>query len=343
MNSIADLGCRLSLMSVVRPPVDSTHGVADRPAGGGVVDLGRVDRLPVTFVILTKDEEANLPLCLDSLDGLADDIHVLDSGSRDGTAEVARSRGVPAYEHPFAGFGTQRNWASDNIPHQFDWAFHLDADERFTPELAAEIRRVLSVEPHYAGYYVPSKLMFGGRWLRRSGSYPAYQVRLFHRRRLRFVDHGHGQREVADGPIGVLSEPYLHDAFSKGLDDWFAKHVGYARREAEEHEEARRSRLPTLLTGVFAHSRIERRRALKRLSHRLPGRALLRFLEVYVLRRGFLEGPEGLAYARMLSAYEAMAAAYAAAGRCAGRPERALLTARASELSLCEGKPRRPR
>ena len=260
---------------------------------------------PVTLVVLTLNEEANLADCLASAAGF-DDVHVVDCGSTDRTAEVARACGAAVHCHPFEGFGRQRNWAIDHVPARHDWQLHLDADERLTPELIAEMAAVLKGGPGVGGYRVPSKLMFAGRWLRRAGQYPAYQVRLFHRGRLRFADHGHGQREQTDYPLGRLREPYLHYAFSKGLDHWFAKHAVYARREAE---------LALGLAGgsdegprgsLFSRDATLRRRALKRLTARLPGRYFLRLAYLLLVRRAFLDGHAGVTYAHMLATYEAM-------------------------------------
>ena len=187
----------------------------------------------VSIVILTFNEERNLPSCLDSLSGF-DDVHVLDCSSTDATQAIAQSRAIPVHVNPFRGFGTQRNWAIDSIPTKYVWQFHLDADERMTPALAEELNRVIAGNPPDGGYQVPSKLMFGGKWLKRAGQYPGYQVRFFHKARLRFIDQGHGQREISECPIGYLREPLIHFGFSKGIDAWFIKHVGYARREAEQ-------------------------------------------------------------------------------------------------------------
>ena len=98
---------------------------------------------PVSVVILTFDEERNLSACLDSLVGF-DDINVLDSGSTDSTQSIASSRSIPVHFHSFRGFGTQRNWAIDNIATKYEWQFHLDADERMTPDLADELGRAIS-------------------------------------------------------------------------------------------------------------------------------------------------------------------------------------------------------
>lgn len=253
--------------------------------------------IPVSVVILTQDEAANLPACLDSLAGF-DDVHLLDSGSTDATVEVARARGARVHHHPFEGFGKQRNWAIDNIAAKHAWQFHLDADERMTPELAAELGRTVARQPAAAGFFVAHKLMMGDRWLRFAGGYPTYQVRFFHRDRLRFADHGHGQREVTDGPLDFLEHPYLHFAFSKGLDHWFAKHAVYARREAEQ------ALTPDACAGSTGV--VGRRRRLKAWSYRLPGRYFFRLLYMLLVKRAFLDGAAGLAYANMLATYEAM-------------------------------------
>ncbi len=255
----------------------------------------------VTIIILAQDEEHNLPACFDSLAG-CDDVHILDSGSADRTVEIARARGITVHHNAFRGFGQQRNWAIDNIPAKYDWQFHLDADERLTPALLEEISATLARNPREGGYHVPRKLFFAGRWLRHAGQYPGYQVRLFHRGRLRFADHGHGQREETTFPLGKLREPLLHYGFSKGLDHWFAKHAVYARREAEEA--LRDGALPA--PALFSRDATLRRRALKRLTSRLPGRYFLRLLYMLLVKRAFLDGVPGIAYAHMLAAYEAM-------------------------------------
>lgn len=259
---------------------------------------------PVSVVILTLNEEINIRACVESC-AWCDDVHVLDSGSTDRTREIAREMGAAVWEHPFESFGAQRNWAIDNIPVKHDWIFHLDADERFTPEVVKEIAAVISADPPEAGFHVPSKLMFMGRWLKRAGGYPTYQMRLFHRRRMRFADHGHGQREHTDGAIGRFEAPYLHYNFSKGLDEWFEKHNRYSRLEAEQ---TLRSLEPigASLRGLFSADGVRRRRAMKSLGYRLPCRPLLVSMFMLVVKRGVLDGRAGRTYIAMRRAYEQM-------------------------------------
>ena len=142
-------------------------------------------RPAVSVVVLTLNEEINIEECLASC-AFSDDVHVLDSGSTDRTCEIARRAGATVHVHPFESHGKQHNWATDNIDMKHDWVFHLDADERFTPEIIEEMRQLLERDPAEAGFHVPNKLMFMGRWLKRSGGYPTYQMRLFHKGRMRF-------------------------------------------------------------------------------------------------------------------------------------------------------------
>lgn len=280
--------------------LDVASAAQDRTPAPGAQAPGD---LPVSVVILTYNEEPNLADCLRSC-AWCDDVHVVDSGSSDRTAEIARAMGAQLHVHPFTSFGEQRNWAIDHIGHRHDWVFHLDADERFTPELVAEMRRVLARGPREAGFYVPHKMMFMGRWLRHAeGGYPIYQMRLFHRERMRFRDYGHGQREHTSGKVGLLSKPYLHYNFSKGLEDWIDKHNRYSTLEAREAFEAQRHARDAG-DSPFGNA-VERRRFFKaRIYPKLPGKWLGRFVWMYVLRLGFLDGLAGLQYCLLVSTYD---------------------------------------
>jgi glycosyltransferase involved in cell wall biosynthesis len=260
---------------------------------------------PITVVILTQNEEKNIEPCLASVASFAD-VHVLDSGSTDATVDRATRGGAMVHTNPFVSFGNQRNWAIDHIPARYLWTLHLDADERMTPELAAEMEGVLAADPPLGGYYIPSKLMFAGRWLKYAGDYPTYQVRLFRKDRLRFVDYGHGQRESTTNGLGRLRQPYLHYAFSKGLEHWFAKHAVYARQEAlQATQEIARGGRPQL-RDLFGSDSTKRRRLLKQMAYRLPCRYLFRLLYLLTVKWAFLDGAAGVTYAHMIATYEGM-------------------------------------
>jgi glycosyltransferase involved in cell wall biosynthesis len=260
--------------------------------------------VPVSVTILTYNEEKNILACLESC-RWCDDVHVLDSGSTDRTQEMARQWGATVHEHMFATFGLQRNWAIDNIPSKYLWHFHLDADERFTPELVAEMLRLLGPDgknSRQAAYFVPSKLMFRGKWLRHSGSYPTYQVRFFNSCKCRFVDFGHGQREDCTGEIGWMVNPYLHYSFSKGMADWFLKHNDYSNREALEAVTVRRMGLT--FSGLGSRDALTRRRTLKNLTFFLKARALFRFIYMYMMNGGWLDAAPGFHHCMMMASYE---------------------------------------
>jgi len=257
-----------------------------------------------SILILTLNEQVNLPACLESV-AFCDDIVVLDSRSTDQTVEIAEQAGVRVYTRAFDDFASQRNFALDEIEFKYPWVFQLDADERFTPELAKECEKEVANDL-FSGYFVPSKLMFKDHWLRWSGCYPVYQVRLVKPGEIRFIQSGHGQRESEPKRgLGRLTSPYLHFNFSKGMDDWYEKHQRYAQQEARQsigqttNGDARWSHL-------FRPDAIARRRAVKSISACLPFRPTLRFFYNYVCRGGFMDGGPGYEYCRLLSTYEKM-------------------------------------
>lgn len=263
----------------------------------------RTARVPVSVVILTFNEEINIAQCLASC-AWCDDVHVLDSGSSDRTQEIAKDLGADVHYNPFKSFGEQRNWAIDNIQTKHDWIFHLDADERFTEELVEVIEGLLALNPPEAGFHIPHKVMFMGRWLKRSAGYPTYQMRLFHKNRMRFIDYGHGQREDESLKIGLLSVPYLHYSFSKGIYDWLEKHNRYSTLEALQVLKGKE--FNWRLSDLFFADKVRRWRAWKELVYRLPFRAKLRWLGILFVNGGIIEGRAGLTYANLMSIYENM-------------------------------------
>jgi glycosyltransferase involved in cell wall biosynthesis len=265
----------------------------------------KANRLPVSVLILTLNEEQNLGSCVAALSAF-DDVVVLDSFSVDGTVALAERLGARTYLRAFDNFSAQRNFALDNVAFKHDWILHLDADEVMTEELCAEIRRAIE-DPRYDAYHVPSRLMFFGQWLRYSGMYPAYQVRLGRKSALRFAQVGHGQREAIEPErIGTLRNPYLHFSFSKGMADWFEKHNRYSSDEASAAVARLREATRVDWAGLVSFAPTRRRRALKEVSVHLPFRPVFRFLYMYFIRLGFLDGRAGWTYCRMIAVYEFM-------------------------------------
>jgi glycosyltransferase involved in cell wall biosynthesis len=258
-----------------------------------------------SVLILTLDEERQLPVCLASVAG-CDDVVVLDSGSTDRTVGIAREAGARVYAHPFENFAQQRNHAHQAIAFRHPWVFHLDADERMTPELRAECAAYRGDEP-LDGCYAAPRMLWEGRWIPHCTDYPAWQARFVKARGFEFVQAGHGQREAPHLRMGRLRAAYLHDLSAEGVDGWLAKHRRYACQEAEAFC-AGQAGAERFLRPLLAGPALARRRALKHLSYRLPGRPGLRFIYQYLLRGGFLDGGPGYRYCRLLARYEGFAA-----------------------------------
>ncbi|HEY9750749.1 MAG TPA: glycosyltransferase family 2 protein [Allocoleopsis sp.] len=255
-----------------------------------------------SIYILTYNEETEIAACIESA-LLSDDVVVVDSFSSDRTVEVAQRYPVRVVQHRFESHGRQRTWMLQSVPVKHEWVYILEADERMTPELFQECLTAMQSQ-EYIGYYVAERVMFMGQWIRRSTQYPRYQMRLFRRDRVWFDDYGHTEREVCDGPTGFLKETYPHYTCGKGLTRWIDKHNRYSTDEAQET-------LKQLETGtvkwgdlLFGQSEVERRRALKDLSLRLPFRPLIRFFYMYFLLGGILDGQAGFAWCTLQAFYE---------------------------------------
>lgn len=250
---------------------------------------------PVSVIILTFNSAATIGATLDSLVGLTDDVHVVDSGSTDETKAIVAAKGAKLVEHPFENYGAQRNWAIANLPLAHPWQLHLDADERLTPELKAEIASLLAkpVDESIGGFYVPRLVHFHGRALRHGGMYPIYHMRLFRTGRGRCEARKYDQHFQADGRTEKLAHPMIDD-IRLSLSEWTARHNRWADAEVDEI-------LNPGGEGVIAAGSgdpvAEKRRA-RGWYYRAPLflRAFLLFHYRYFVRLGFLDGKEGLIF-----------------------------------------------
>ena len=268
--------------------------------------VSRNPGIPVSVMIFTLNERINLPACLESL-GWCDDVIVIDSLSSDATRELALSAGARVLEHAFTGFGDQRNWALEAATPAYEWVLILDADERVPPDLAAELRRILPSVPGEVGAFrLRRRFYMWGRWLRYSSLYPTWVVRLVRLGRVRYVNRGHAETQEVEGEIRDL-ENDLIDENLKGMDEWFERQNRYAYKDAafELQEEAQ----PVGAGSLLARDPMQRRKALKRLASKMPGRPLLYFLYSYLWRRGFLDGKDGLIFCMMRALYQGMVVA----------------------------------
>ena len=256
----------------------------------------------ISVVILTLNEELNLPRCLEAI-SWCDDVLIVDSFSSDATLKIAGEHGARVVQRAFDSFAGQRNFALDQCELKYEWVFHLDADEVMTPDLSAEILGCIAATDKDA-YRVSSKLMFHGKFLRHAGLFPWYQVRLGRRGKLRFTQVGHGQREqLPPHAIGTLKNSLLHFPFEKGLDDWIEKHKRYSTAEARQNVYGyANADVPILDLLSVATDR--RRRAAKKIFRLLPCRTSIRFIYMYLFRGGILDGKLGFTYCRLLAWYE---------------------------------------
>lgn len=193
---------------------------------------GQADAVPLTCVVITKNEEANLPGCLESV-RWAKEIIVVDAESADRTAEVARRYTDRVFVRPWPGFGPQKNFAIDRAASS--WILVLDADERVTPELRGEIERCLArwTEGMPAAYQVPRRNFFYGKWVRRAGVYPDCQARLFRKGAARYNDVLVHENLVVDGAVGTLSG-HLDHYTERRIADHFKKFGLYTTLAAKE-------------------------------------------------------------------------------------------------------------
>ncbi|MBD2777647.1 glycosyltransferase family 2 protein [Iningainema tapete] len=255
-----------------------------------------------SIYILTYNEEIDIAACIESA-MLSDDIIVVDSCSSDRTVEIASGYPVRVVQHAFESHGRQRTWMLESIPPKHEWVYILEADERMTPELFAECDLAIQ-NPQYIGYYVAERVMFMNTWIRRSTQYPRYQMRLFRHGKVWFTDYGHTEREVCNGATSFIKETYPHYTCSKGLSRWIEKHNRYSTDEAKETLYQLESGSVDWRDLFFGKSEVERRRALKDLSLRLPARPLLRFFYMYFILGGCLDGQAGFAWCTLQTFYE---------------------------------------
>ena len=256
-----------------------------------------------SIFILTHNEELDIAACIESA-SLSDDVIVVDSFSSDRTLEIAQSYShVRTVQHTFESHGKQRTWMLRQIPTKHDWAYLLEADERMTPALFAECEAAAAAGEH-VGYYVAERVMFMDKWIKRSTQYPRYQLRLLDKQQVWFDDYGHTEREVLAGSSGFLRETYPHYTCGKGFSRWIEKHNRYSTDEAQETVRQLSEGKVRWKSIFVGKSEVERRRALKDLSLRIPGRPLVRFFYMYFFLGGVLDGRAGFTWCVLQAFYE---------------------------------------
>ena len=255
----------------------------------------------ISVLILTKNEEQDLPGCLDAV-AWSDDVHILDSESTDATVRIARARGVSVATRAFDGYARQRN-AAMQLPFRHPWVLVLDADERPTPELSAEMQAAVRSTPEsLAAFRLRRRDFLWGTWLKHAQLTP-YYVRLVRPERVHYIRDINEIVEV-HGEIAELATPLDHLAFSKGISHWVAKHNAYSTKEAELLANGDAIRGASLKQAFFARNFHERRVAQKALFYELPGRPLIKWLYMMFVRGAVLDGRAGITYATLHAFYE---------------------------------------
>lgn len=251
----------------------------------------------VAVIVLTLNEEKNLPALIESITPLRPELFVVDSGSQDGTCDIARAVGAQVFHNPWENYAAQRNWAFDNLPITAKWTLCLDADERLTPELATEIRDIVNREDGSVhGYMLRKRTVFLGRWLRWGGQYPAYHLRLFRSGCAFCEDRLYDQHFVVDGETVSTRHDYI-DIITDSLTKWTDRHNTWATLEAAEismRDHSVRQVQPNLLGSPIERKRFYRTKIYQRFP--LFVRPFMLFFFDYVIRLGFLDGRPGLIF-----------------------------------------------
>lgn len=271
-------------------------------------------KISVSVLIPAKNEEANLPACLESLNR-ADEVFVVDSQSSDRSVEIAEQYGATVVQFHFNGrWPKKKNWSLENLPFRHEWVLIVDCDERIPPELWEEIESAIQ-NSDYDGYYLNRKVFFLGTWIRHGGRYPDWNLRLFKHQKGRYENlktegiRNTGDNEVhehviLEGSSGYLKNDMLHIDF-RDIYHWLERHNRYSNWEARVYLNLLNSKDESgTIGGSIWGNAVQRKRFLKKLWVRLPFKPTLRFILFYIIQLGFLDGKAGYIYGRLLSQYE---------------------------------------
>jgi glycosyltransferase involved in cell wall biosynthesis len=259
--------------------------------------MNRTNKVSLSPIILTYNEEKNIEECLKSVCGWVDEIFIVDSYSTDRTLEIAKNYTDKIYQNKFQSFHTQRNWALNNLPLSNEWILFLDADERISEALKEEIKEIISNDPaDINGFYIKRRYIFMGRWIKHGGYYPSWVLRLIRRSTAKCEGIGANDYFAVVGKTANLQHDLLHED-KKGITSWIERHNKYATLEAIELLEIKHNREKHL--SVYSTASQERRRWVKKnIWNNLPlsVRPFFYFIYRYFLRLGFLDGKEGFIY-----------------------------------------------
>lgn len=255
----------------------------------------------ISVLVLTKNEEQDLPGCLASV-AWSDDVHVLDSKSTDRTVAIAREHGAQVTERAFDNWAAHQNWALANVPFRHPWVFYIDADERATPELREAMRAAVGAPGEAVAFQVERRDFLMSTWLQHV-QVSAFYMRLFRPEKMHY-ERLVNPVSIPSGPVGRLSGYLDHFPFSKGIAHWIERHNSYSTFEALQIITDGDAADASVRAALFEKDFHRRRYHQKALFYRMPGRPFAKFLLLYLVKRGFLDGRAGLTYSVLQSIYE---------------------------------------
>jgi len=290
-----------SLESAIR----QTHDSQPAPAGHSVPERAQQAtesvRPGISVLVLTFNEEANLPACLESA-RWSNDVVVLDSFSADRTVSIARQHGARVFQRAFDNYASQRNFGLQDVAYRNPWVLMLDADERVPPDLLEEMLLTTTSAPESTTLFqMRRRDHLYGRWIRRSSGYPTWFGRLVRVGRA-WVERAYNEEFQTDGERASLTGHLDHHPFNKGFAAWIEKHDRYSTMEANLR--ASEPPHPAPWRHLFARDAGDRRRAHKALLYRVPLRPLVVFAGLYFVKGGLLEGRAGLTFSLLRAWYE---------------------------------------
>lgn len=257
----------------------------------------------ISVLILTKNEEQDLPGCLASV-SWCDDVHVFDSFSEDRTIEIAQEAGAKITQRKFDNWSAHQNWGLANISFKYPWVLYIDADERVSLGLKEALIAFDSQESEVVAYEIQRRdFAWNGRWLKHAQISPFY-LRFFRPDKMRY-ERLVNPVSLPDGPVGRLKGYLDHYPFSKGFRYWLQRHLSYADMEAAMRlEDMGRGTSFSLRKALFGKDFTEKRFHQKGLFYKMPGRPFIKWCYMVVWRRAFLDGIAGTTYATLQSIYE---------------------------------------
>ncbi len=259
-----------------------------------------MNKLPISAIIMTKNEERNLPQCLESIASYVDDIIIVDSFSDDATLNIAQKYTSKIYQNKWINYATQYNWAINNADLKHEWILRIDADERWTPKGFEELAKIIE-EDKYDGVYIKLQIYFMGKFIRWGGFYPMRFLRVYKKSKGQMENRWMDEHIMVDGPVIISNIDAIEANYDRmeNIALWTTKHNGYSTREAMEYLIAK-NRIRSMDTiARFWGTKTERKRWLKeKVYFRIPlfVRPFFYFVFRYFIKLGFLDGKRGFIF-----------------------------------------------